>query len=104
MVLDPLAEVGVGMLVTVLVRRGQFVVDFQGHGEGGQGQQRADQRKRNHRPERPTNGSRCQYATHRWRLVTKTLSPVNLVVFRASFASQGKLPRVTICLGTDHAD
>jgi hypothetical protein len=27
------------------------MVDFQGHGEGGQGQQNADQRKRNHRSE-----------------------------------------------------
>jgi hypothetical protein len=38
MVLDPLAKVGVGMLMTVLVRRRQFVVDFQGHGKWRQGQ------------------------------------------------------------------
>lgn len=45
-VLNPLTQVGVGMLVAVCIGRGQFVVDFQRDSEGRQRQQHAGQRQR----------------------------------------------------------
>jgi hypothetical protein len=47
--LDPLTEVGIGMLMPILIGRGQFVVDFQRNRKGSQGQQQADQRQRQRR-------------------------------------------------------
>lgn len=44
-VLDPLTEVGVGMLVAVLVRRGQLMVHFQRDGKGRQSEEHTGQRE-----------------------------------------------------------
>jgi hypothetical protein len=41
MVLDPLAEVGVGMFVTIVVGGGQFVVNLQRRGKGRHREQEA---------------------------------------------------------------
>ena len=34
MMLDPLAEIGIGMLMAILVHRSQYVVDFQDRAQG----------------------------------------------------------------------
>jgi len=46
MVLDPLTEVGLGMLVPVLVGGGEYVVDLQGGRKRPQGQQHERQAER----------------------------------------------------------
>lgn len=62
--LNPLAEVGVGVLVAVLVRRGQFVVDFQRKRERSQSQQHTGQRQRQ-RCSQKTAGERfCRHTDH----------------------------------------
>lgn len=46
MVLDPLAEVGIGVLVTVVVGCGQLVMDILRHGKRRQAEQDHDHRQR----------------------------------------------------------
>jgi hypothetical protein len=44
--LHPLAEVGIGMFVPIVVRRRQFVMDILRHGERGNREQEEDQADR----------------------------------------------------------
>jgi hypothetical protein len=53
MVLNPLTEVGVGMLMAVLIRRRQLVVHFQGDGKRRQHKQYAGQGQRRDCPQQP---------------------------------------------------
>ena len=62
--LDPLAEVGIGMLMTVLVRCGQFVVYFQRYGKRSQRQQHTGQRQRQCRPQNTAGERSCQHTHH----------------------------------------
>ncbi len=42
MMLDPLAEVGTGMFVTIMVSRSQFVMDILRHSKGGKAKKDTD--------------------------------------------------------------
>lgn len=55
-VLDPLAEVGVGVLMAVLVRRRQLVMNFQHGSEGRQRQEDHDHGDGNRSTGRPWSG------------------------------------------------
>jgi hypothetical protein len=50
MVLDPLTEVGIGMLVAIMVSRSQLVVDILRHGKRSNGQQEQDKADRHSTP------------------------------------------------------
>jgi len=51
MILDPLAEVGIGMLVAVMIGGGQFVMDLQRGGERRHRQQESHQKQGDGRTE-----------------------------------------------------
>jgi hypothetical protein len=51
MVLDPLAEIGVGMLMAVVICCGQFVMDILRHGKRRQPKEDDDHPQREHRTE-----------------------------------------------------
>jgi hypothetical protein len=65
MMLNPLTEVGLGMLVPILIGRGQFVVDFQRNRERSQGQQHAGQGQRQRRPQETAGERFCRRTAHR---------------------------------------
>lgn len=46
MVLDPLTEVRIRVLVAILIRGGELVMNFQGRGKGGEGQKHQDHGQR----------------------------------------------------------
>ena len=50
--LHPLAEVGVGVLVPIVVSCRQLVMDVLRHGEGGNGEQEKDQASRQSAPQK----------------------------------------------------
>ena len=50
MVLDPLAEVGIGMFVTIVVSRRQLVMNVLRHGKRRNGEQQQDKAERHSAP------------------------------------------------------
>ena len=58
--LHPLAEVGIGMFVPIMVSRRQFVMDILCDGEGGNGEQKKDQADRHCASE---NGGQTQFGS-----------------------------------------
>lgn len=62
--LNPLTKVGIGMLVPILIGRGQFVVDFQRNRERSQCQQHACQRQRQRRSEKTAGERFCRHTAH----------------------------------------
>jgi len=62
--LNPLTEVGIGMLVPILIGRGQFVVDLQRNRERSQCQQQAGQRQRQRRSQKTAGERFCQRTVH----------------------------------------
>ena len=62
--LNPLTKVGIGMLVPILIGRGQFVVDFQRNRERSQYQQHAGQRQRQRCSEKTAGERFCQHTAH----------------------------------------
>jgi len=57
MVLDPLAQVGVGMLMPVLVSRRQFMVNVLRNSEGGESEKKTDDPQHHSGPEQGTETS-----------------------------------------------
>lgn len=94
--LNPLTEVGIGMLVPILIGRGQFVVDFQRNRERSQCQQHAGQRQRQRRSQKSAGERFCQRTVH-WIVTCNkqrvSCQPSLLRAFRFSI----RTPRVTIC-------
>jgi len=68
MMLDPLTEIGIGVLVTVVIGRGQLVMDILRNGKRGQTEQDHDHRQRDH-PAKQRN--RCGRPKHQTRLFLK---------------------------------
>src|SRR5262245_32330381 len=77
MVLDPLAEVSIGVLVAVRVSRGQFVMDILGYREWCQGQQKENQAQR--KP--ASHPLPCKRVTHR-KFALSTTRPQRLSKIR----------------------
>lgn len=65
MVLNPLTEVGVGMLMAILVGRRQFVVHFQRNGKGRQGEEHAAQCQRQRSAQHPMAELPGAHRSHR---------------------------------------
>ncbi len=75
MVLNPLAEIGVGVLMAVVIGRGEFVMDFQRRRKGRQRQEDGAERK-GEQPAEPRHTPRLkELVIHARSFFTKT-SPV----------------------------
>jgi hypothetical protein len=64
MVLDPLAEVGIGMLVPIVVSRRQLMMDILGYGKRRKGQQQQDKAERHSASEKSGQASYRSAQSH----------------------------------------
>lgn len=64
MVLHPLAEVGIGMLMAVVIGRGQLVMDILSHGERSQPEDDRDHPQRGHRAKHTQESLRRRHYRH----------------------------------------
>lgn len=74
MVLNPLAEIGVRVLMAVTIGRGEFVMNFQGRGERGQGQEDGAKQDGQHSPCPQKLPTMRIHRTHGWCFFTRGLS------------------------------
>lgn len=98
MVLDPLAEVEVGVLVAVVVRRREYVVDFERNRKGRQRRENQHQSDSNRGAANLAGGYVCMMTDHSRRCFTRGPCAVSTGTTgpAATFLTQAEAPYVTM--------